>query len=173
METALISIRRSNSNSKMPADTDPSSEELAGRLQQTEDTLQWLIDRVKSLTEDVAQLQMADDREMSIKRQNRKAKVEVNINKIVNAIISWNVNQSQSNCRLRISNPIIKSLTLAMNVTNQQAIQAVMENRGEELELHHRALTIGERHNRRVDTTNVLRVIARDILKLDNWETIK
>jgi hypothetical protein len=103
-----------------------------------------------------------------------RAETSDKLNQIVDAIISWNTAQPDGDTQLRVSIPAIKGIAGAMGASYQAAIQEVMRQRNNELELHHRNLMLGSRHNagvRRKD--EILQQIARDYLALDNWQQVK
>lgn len=103
-----------------------------------------------------------------------RAETSEKLNQIVDAIISWNTAQPDGDTQIRVSIPAIKGIAGAMGASYQAAIQDVMKLRANELELHHRNLMLGSRHNagvRRKD--EILQAIARDYLALDNWQQVK
>ena len=96
------------------------------------------------------------------------------IHQIIDAILSWNSAQDDSESMLRISIPIVKTIGVAMGATYQQAIQLVLKEREAELEAFHSLHLLGVRHNASVmGRETILQTIARDYLGLDNWQQIK
>jgi hypothetical protein len=92
------------------------------------------------------------------------------IHQVIDALMSWNYSQEDSQRQLRISIPTIKALASALGANYQPAIQAVLKERQAELEAHHRQLLIGSRHNATVNRKNdLLQAIARELLGLENW----
>lgn len=102
-------------------------------------------------------------------RGGAKAKVEG----IINDIISWNTAQTDSDRRLRISVPVIKSLGALVGATYQPVIQQVIEEQQSTIDEVHQRFLIGRRHNTRVDKDSVLQAIARDYMGLENWSKAK
>lgn len=106
-------------------------------------------------------------------RRNR-GETDEKLNQIIDALIAWNTSQESSDSQLRISIPTIKGLGSAMGANYQKAIQEILKERGNELEEHHSRLLIGTRHNAGVlKKDEVLQVIARDYLGLENWGEVK
>lgn len=106
-------------------------------------------------------------------RRNR-GETEEKLNQIIDALISWNTSQDDSDTQLRISIPTIKGLASAMGANYQRAIQEVLKERADELDEHHSRLLIGTRHNAGVTKKDeVLRAIAQNYLGLENWESVK
>lgn len=94
-----------------------------------------------------------------------------NITAIVDAIIQWNKDQERSERRLQISFPSVKSLAVLMGSGSQPAIREVMEQKAAEIDAVHQRFMMGSRHNRSVrDKDGVLKAIAREYLKLSNWD---
>jgi hypothetical protein len=106
-------------------------------------------------------------------RRNRGETTE-KLNQIIDALISWNTSQEDTDTQMRISIPTIKGLASAMGANYQPAIQEVLKERSEELKEHHSRLLIGIRHNATVKRKDeVMRAIARAYLGLDNWTEVK
>jgi hypothetical protein len=106
-------------------------------------------------------------------RRNR-GETEEKLNQIIDALISWNTSQDDSDTQLRISIPTIKGLASAMGANYQRAIQDVLKERADELDEHHSRLLIGTRHNAGVSKKDeVLKAISRDYLGLENWNQVK
>lgn len=106
-------------------------------------------------------------------RRNRTETID-KINLIIDALISWNTSQEDSQTQLRISIPTIKGLASAMGANYQPAIQEVLKERATELDEHHSRLMIGTRHNAGVNNKDeLLRAISRDYLGLENWQSVK
>ncbi|MBD1855487.1 MULTISPECIES: protelomerase family protein [Leptolyngbya] len=106
-------------------------------------------------------------------RRNR-GETEEKLNQIIDALISWNTGQKDSDTQLRISIPTIKGLASAMGANYQRAIQDVLKERADELDEHHSRLMIGTRHNAGVSKKDeVLRAIAQQYLGLENWQSVK
>lgn len=106
-------------------------------------------------------------------RRNR-GETEEKLNQIIDALISWNTSQDDSDTQLRISIPTIKGLASAMGANYQRAIQEMLKERAGELDEHHSRLMIGTRHNAGVAKKDeVLRAIAQNYLGLENWQDVK
>jgi hypothetical protein len=106
-------------------------------------------------------------------RRNR-GETEEKLNHIIDALISWNTSQEDSDTQLRISIPTIKGLASALGANYQRAIQEVLKERAGELDEHHSRLMIGTRHNAGVSKKDeVLRAIAHQYLGLENWQQVK
>lgn len=106
-------------------------------------------------------------------RRNR-GETDEKLNQIIDALMSWNTSQEDSDTQLRISIPTIKGLASAIGANYQRAIQDVLKQRENELDEHHSRLLIGTRHNAGVSKKDeVLRAIARDYLGLENWQSVK
>lgn len=106
-------------------------------------------------------------------RRNR-GETEEKLNQIIDALISWNTGQEDSDTQLRISIPTIKGLASAMGANYQRAIQDVLKERADELDEHHSRLLIGTRHNASVSKKDeVLKAIAQQYLGLENWNQVK
>lgn len=115
-------------------------------------------------------------REPKLEAQTRRnrGETEEKLNQIIDALMSWNTSQEDSETQLRISIPTIKGLASAMGANYQRAIQDVLKERAEELDEHHSRLMIGTRHNAGVSKKDeVLKAIARDYLGLENWNEVK
>jgi Telomere resolvase len=103
-----------------------------------------------------------------------RGETEEKLNQIIDALMSWNTSQEDSDTQLRISIPTIKGLASAMGANYQRAIQEVLKQRAGELDDHHSRLMIGARHNAGVTRKQeVLQSIARDYLGLENWHQVK
>jgi hypothetical protein len=106
-------------------------------------------------------------------RRNR-GETEEKLNQIIDALISWNTSQEDSDTQLRISIPTIKGLASAMGANYQRAIQDMLKERAGELNVHHSRLMIGTRHNAGVSKKDeVLKAIAQQYLGLENWHEVK
>ncbi len=106
-------------------------------------------------------------------RRNR-GETEEKLNHIIDALISWNTSQEDSDTQLRISIPTIKGLASALGANYQRAIQEVLKERAGELDEHHSRLMIGTRHNAGVSKKDeVLRAIAQQYLGLENWQQVR
>ncbi len=106
-------------------------------------------------------------------RRNR-GETEEKLNQIIDALISWNTSQDDSDTQLRISIPTIKGLASALGANYQRAIQVVLKERAAELDEHHSRLMIGTRHNAGVSKKDeVLKAIAHQYLGLENWQQVK
>lgn len=106
-------------------------------------------------------------------RRNR-SETDEKLSQIIDALISWNTSQENSDTQLRISIPTIKGLASAIGANYQRAIQDVLKQREVELIEHHSRLLIGTRHNAAVSKKDqVLQAIARDYLGLKNWQQVK
>ncbi|MFQ3636743.1 MAG: hypothetical protein SNJ57_13020, partial [Cyanobacteriota bacterium] len=103
-----------------------------------------------------------------------RAETDAKLNQIIDALISWNTSQENPDSQLRISIPAIKGLASAMGASYQPAIQKVLQERAQELEELHSRLMLGTRHNAGVfKKDEILRVIARDYLGLENWQEVR
>jgi hypothetical protein len=111
--------------------------------------------------------------ETPVVRRNRGETIQ-KLNQIIDALVSWNTSQEDSDTQLRISIPTMKGLASAMGADYQPAIQEVLKERNAELEEHHSRLLIGTRHNATVGRKDeVLRAISREYLGLENWAEVK
>lgn len=96
------------------------------------------------------------------------------VHQIVDALLSWNSAQDDSDSMLRISIPIVKAIGSAMGASYQQSIQLVLKEREEELERFHSQHLLGVRHNASVQgREQILQQVARNYLSLDNWQDVK
>ncbi|WP_346294075.1 hypothetical protein [Sphaerothrix gracilis] len=145
----------------------------------------WFIDRIEQLeTElDAAQLQLNRIHALSSNSGNQSNKPidrvlerdhsdsTANVEEIVEAIIDWNDEQKNSEQKIRISFPSVKSLALLLGAGSQPVIREVMKAKSAEIKTAHREHGLTSRHNRRVSNKDsILQAIARDKLKLPNWE---
>jgi hypothetical protein len=94
------------------------------------------------------------------------------VDRVVTAAIAWNDKQDRSDRRLLLSLSGLKPLCLLLGAASQPAIQEVLSRRADELAQHHAKFALGQRHNAGIDLGDILRSIARDELRLDNWQDI-
>ncbi len=88
------------------------------------------------------------------------------INQIIDAIIAWNLAQTDAIRQLRVSIPIIKELASPLGANYQSAIQQVLKTREAELDHHHNQLMLGIRHNASVPHKNqILSQIHQQFLR--------
>ncbi len=105
------------------------------------------------------------------KARRDAAESTAKIHQIIDAILSWNSAQEDSESMLRVSIPVIKAIGKPMGATYQQAIQQTLKERETELESFHRQHLLGVRHNASVvDRSQILQRIARDYLGLEDWQ---
>ena len=95
------------------------------------------------------------------------------VDRVVSAAIAWNDQQDRSDRRLLLSLSGLKPLCLLLGAASQPAIQEVLSRRADELATHHSKFALGQRHNAGIDLGDILRSIARDELRLDNWQDVK
>jgi len=109
-----------------------------------------------------------------VRGRRAAGETEEKLHRIVDALLAWNADQDRAERRLRISIPAIKGLASAMGANYQKVIQAVLQQREEELAAHHSQLMIGVRHNATVrGKDELLQDIARDYLELENWGEVR
>ncbi|MFQ3638049.1 MAG: protelomerase family protein, partial [Cyanobacteriota bacterium] len=102
-----------------------------------------------------------------------RAETYAKLHQIIDALIAWNTSQENPDSQLRISIPAIKGLASAMGASYQPAIQKVLQERAQELEELHSRLMLGTRHNARVRKDEILKLVARNYLKLEGWDAVR
>ena len=109
----------------------------------------------------------------SLRPQRDSSASTAKVHQIIDAILSWNSAQNDSESMLRVSIPIVKAIGVAMGASYQQSIQQVLKERESELEAFHSRHMLGVRHNASVPgRAQILQAIGRDYLGLENWQEI-
>jgi hypothetical protein len=95
---------------------------------------------------------------------------ESSVNRAIDAVIAWN--EHHQNDRLRASIDLLGDLCRPMGANHRIAISLILKSRASELQAHYQLFKIGERDNRFVNLSEILPLVARDYLKLENWQDV-